>query len=326
VLPMHPEKLDLKDFLQATYTDAMVVLHKGRKVFEHYAGGTTAETPHILMSVSKSMLGLLAGILAGQKILDVEKPVTHYVPEVARTAYRGATVRQLLDMRAGIEWDENYLATSGPIVEYRKATGWNALGPGEQASDLLSFYQSLKTSREHGGKFDYISPNTDLLGIVIERAAGRRYAELMSEHLWQPIGARTSAYITVDRLGAPRTAGGMCVTAEDLARVGLALAEGGVVPPAWIEDIATQGSRQAWDAGSMVEYFRGLPMSYRSKWYVLHEDAPLLFGFGIHGQNLFLDRRNALVVAKLSSQPLPMDAGMIGATLRGISRLRDALR
>jgi CubicO group peptidase (beta-lactamase class C family) len=321
------EPIDLKEdrFIAESDTDGMVVLHRGRKVFEHYANGMDAESPHILMSVSKSMLGLLAGILAERKALELERPVSDYLPEVADTAYRGATVRHLLDMRAGIEWDENYLATSGPILEYRKATGWNPLPPGESPSDLLSFYQRLKSGRAHGGKFDYISPNTDLLGLVIERAAKQPYAELMSELVWKPIGARTSAYITVDRLGAPRTAGGMCVTTEDLARVGQALVEGRVVPQAWVEDLETLGERKAWDAGSFVEYFPGLPMSYRAKWYVLHGASPFIFGVGIHGQNLFVDRKNALVVAKLSSQPAALDATMIGRTLRWVLDLREKL-
>jgi CubicO group peptidase (beta-lactamase class C family) len=320
-----PMALGIDEFLKESDTDGIVILHRGRKIFERYGNGMDAQSPHILMSVSKSMLGLLAGILAERKALDLERPVSDYLPEVANTAYRGATVWQLLDMRAGIEWDENYLATSGPIVEYRKATGWNPLGIGEAPSDLLSFYQHLKSGSAHGGKFDYISPNTDLLGLVIERATKRRYAELMSELLWKPMGARTSAYITVDRLGAPRTAGGMCVTAEDLARVGQALVEGKVVPQSWVEDLETRGDRKAWDAGSFIEYFPGMPMSYRAKWYVRHDGTPLLFGVGIHGQNLFVDRRKALVIAKLSSQPAALDAALIGRTMAWVETLRSSL-
>ena len=121
--------------------------------------------------------------------------VTDVLPELKGTAYEDTTVRHLLDMRVGIKFDENYSATSGAIVEYRKSTGWNPLGPGETPSDLHSFYARLK-DREgpHGGRFHYVSPNTDLLGWVIERAAGRPYAELMSELLWKPVGAERSAY------------------------------------------------------------------------------------------------------------------------------------
>jgi len=327
--PVDERKLPLGDFLEATDTDGLVILRRGRLVFERYANGMTPHTPHILMSVTKSMLGLLAGILAGRGLLDPEREVADIIPELKETGYAGATVRHLLDMRSGIAFEEDYLATSGPIVEYRKSTGWNPLGPGETASDLHSFYRTL-TGKDgpHGGIFRYISPNTDLLGWVIERATGRRYADLMSEFLWQPAGAERSGYITVDRFGAPRVAGGMCVTPRDLARVGLLIAENGkrgatqVIPSAWIDDIAANGDPAAWAAGSFAEYFNHAEMHYRAKWYVLRGPHPLLFGWGIHGQHLFVDRALGLVIAKASSQALPVDVERIRTTIAAVARLR----
>ena len=327
-LPREPMALPLGD-LEQTDTDAIVVLHKGRIVYEHYAHGMTGDDAHILMSVSKSMLGLLAGILVSRNLLQPGRDVTDVIPELKGTAYRGATIRQLLDMRAGIAFDEDYLATSGPIIEYRKATNWNPLGPGETPSDLRSYFASLKkTDGKHGGRFHYVSPNTDLLGWVIERCASIRYADLMSELLWKPMGAERSAYITVDRLGAPRCAGGMCATARDLARVGQLIAEGGrgIVPADWIEDLYANGDAQAWQAGPFVEYFARLPMHYRGKWYVARGAEPLLLGFGIHGQHLFIDRTLNLVIAKFSSQALPLDTGRMAATLAMVERVRGALR
>jgi hypothetical protein len=334
VMPLRsaPRELPLGDFLERTDTDGLLVLHRGRVVFERYANGMTADTPHILMSVTKSMLGLLAGALSARGTLDVERKVTDVLPELSATAYKGASIRQLLDMRAGIEFDEDYLATSGPIVEYRKATGWNPLQAGEAPSDLRTFFGTLtRSAGPHGGAFRYTSPNTDLLGWVIERAAGRRYADLMSELLWKPLGAERCAYITVDRLGAPRCAGGMCVTLRDLARVGLLVAQDGardgrqILPAAWIDDIEKNGDPAAWDAGSFVEYFNRRPMHYRTKWYVLRDPQPLLFGWGIHGQNLFVDREREFVVAKLSSQAVPVDVERMALTLSTVLKIRDLL-
>ena len=325
-------KLDLDAFLQATLTDAFVVVHRGRIVCERYFEGMTAATPHILMSVSKSMLGLLAGILVARGMLDPAAPATRYVPELAGSAFDGATVRQLLDMRSGLDFDENYLATSGDIVAYRKSTNWNPLDPGELPSDLRSFLPPLSARLgSHGGKFNYVSPCTDLLGWIIERAAGRRYADLMSDLLWKPLGAAYGAYITVDRLGTPRCAGGICVTATDLARVGQLLVQGGrrgsreIVPQAWIDDIERAGDTEAWDAGSFVEYYPGRRMHYRSKCYVERGDTPLTFGMGIHGQNLFVDRARELVIAKLSSQALPIDAVAIALTTQAVDAIRRHL-
>jgi CubicO group peptidase (beta-lactamase class C family) len=318
-LPAAPRELGLAEFFGQTDGDGMIVLQRGRVLFERYGNGMPPHAPHILMSVSKSMLGLLLGQLG----LDDGRHVTDIVPELAGTAYRGATLRHLLDMRAGIAFDEDYLATSGPIVDYRKATGWNALGPGEAPSDLHSFYPMLaKSDGAHGGRFHYVSPNTDLLGWVIEQATGRPYADLMSEHVWRRIGAEYGAYITVDRLGAPRTAGGMCATLRDLARVGQWMIEN---PTPWLDDLERNGDRAAWDAGSFTAYFPGLPMRYRSKWYVVDGAPRLVFGWGIHGQHLFIDRERELVVAKLSSQAQPVDVARMALTLRTVEELRKRL-
>jgi CubicO group peptidase (beta-lactamase class C family) len=327
-LARQPTALPLGN-LEDTDTDGIVVLHKGRILYEHYAHGMTGDDPHILMSVSKSMLGLLAGILVSRNILELERPVVDVIPELKLTAYGGATIRQLLDMRAGIAFDEDYLATSGPILEYRKATGWNPLGAGETPSDLRSYFSTLKRSDgKHGGRFHYVSPNTDLLGWVIERCAATRYADLMSELLWKPMGAERSAYITVDRLGAPRCAGGMCATARDLARVGQLIIEGGrgLVPANWIEDLYENGDPEAWKAGPFVDYFARLPLHYRGKWYVVRGTDPLLVAFGIHGQHLFIDRGRELVIAKYSSQAVPLDAGRMAATLAMVDQVRNALQ
>jgi CubicO group peptidase (beta-lactamase class C family) len=313
--PDSGEAMGMEAFLRETGTDGLAIVRRGKLVFERYANGMTDETPHILMSVSKSMLGLLVHEIG----LDAEQRVVELVPELKGTAYRDATLRQLLDMRAGIVWDEDYLAASGPIVEYRKATGWN---PSETPSDLKSFYQQLKETKQHGGPVHYVSPNSDLLGWVIERATGRRYADLMSERVWKRLGAERSAYITLDRLGAPRCAGGMCATLRDLARAGQWLIESGAD---FLNDVEAAGDAGAWARGDLARYFRGLPMRYRSQWYMLEGEAPLFFGWGIHGQFLFVDPANRIVIAKLSSQAMPVDVARNELTLRAVSQLRKLL-
>jgi CubicO group peptidase (beta-lactamase class C family) len=336
------KSLDLAAFMAATDTDGLVILKGGRIIHESYANGMDAGTPHILMSVSKSMLGLLAGILVDQGVLDLERQVTDIIPEIKGTAYDGATVRDLLDMRVGIEFDEDYLATSGTIIKYRKATNWNPLGPGEAPSDLRSFYTNLTDSDgPHGGAFHYVSPNTDLLGWIIERCAGARYVDLMSELLWRPMGASRPAYVTVDRLGAPRAAGGACATTRDLALVGQLVAQEGayagkqIVPASWIADITSNGDPEAWNKGDFAAYFPGAPMHFRSKWYIARPDdgasgtagseggnGPMLFGVGVHGQNLFVDAKRDLVIAKFSSQALPLDTARIALTARWVAAVR----
>lgn len=303
--------LDLDTFLEQTYTDGLVMLHRGRVVVERYRNGMGPRDPHILMSVSKSLLGLLAGVLSERGLIDIEATVETILPEMAETGYRGATLRQMLDMRTGIDFDEDYMATEGPIIEYRKSTNWNPLEPGQTPTDLRGFFSTLTgQATPHGGAFNYVSPTTDLLAWVFERATGRRYADLLSEYLWRPIGAEVPAYITVDRLGAPRAAGGVCVTTRDLARLGQMMVEGGngVVSPDWIDDILTAGDTAAWEAGSMADNFPGRSVHYRSKWYVIRDQGPLVMGTGIHGQNVLIHRDDELVLARHSSHPLPVYA------------------
>ncbi len=315
-------------FVQETCTDGLVVVHNGQLLNEIYSSDMQARDPHILMSVSKSFLALLVGILASRDALELNKPAEHYIPELASTGFAGASLQQLLDMRSGVAFDEDYVATSGAMVEYRKSTNWNPLEPGESPSDLNSFFLSLKhADGPHGGKFDYKSPCTDVLGWIIERATGRRYADLFSELIWSKLGAEQPAMITVDRLGAPRVAGGMSVTTRDLARIGSMLANGGagIVPPEWIGDVETNGDPEAWNKGNFAGYFPGIPMHYRSKWYVMRGESPILFCLGIHGQNLFVDRKAGLVLAKHASAPEALDTRSELMTMQLFLAIRDQL-
>jgi CubicO group peptidase (beta-lactamase class C family) len=318
--------LTLEDVLRATATDGLVIVHDGRIAYEFYDHGTTAQAQHIVMSVTKSVTGLVAGILQARGVLDVDALVSNHVPEMAGTAYRGATVRHLLDMRAGVVLDAKQLRA------YAVATNWDAIAPGETPIGLHTFFANLTApDHAHGGPFKYVSANTDLLGWVIERAAAKSLAALVSELVWKPMGAEQPAYIAVDREGAPRCTGGLCATTRDLARLGqLVVDDGkrgsaGVIPLALIDDIAKNGDRDAWKQGEFAAFFGGRDMSYRSGWYVVHDEPATLFAMGIHGQNLFVDRSNRIVIAKVSSQGTPIDPQAGALTHRAVAEIRRCL-
>ncbi len=318
--------LDFDGFLQASATDAIVVLHEGRVVVERYGEDNAAGDPHILMSATKAVIGLLVGILDERGILDVDAPVTHHVPEVAATAYAGATVRHLLDMRTGVVLDV------GGLHAYGAAANWDPVKPADASATLHAFFAGLGAPRApHGGPFRYVSANTDLLGWVIERAAGRSVATLLSTLLWQPMGAADAAAITLDRRGAARCTGGLCASARDLARLGQLVVAGGrrgsaqVVPAPWIDDIANGGDRDAWRAGEFAAAFGPGARSYRSGWYVTHDAPATLSALGIHGQTLVVDRANGIVVAKLSSLASPIDVAASALTHRAVDAIRRCL-
>jgi CubicO group peptidase (beta-lactamase class C family) len=317
-----------KLLLNAMRTDAVVILRDGKLWFEWYARGNNAHTPHILMSATKAVIGLLARMLHETGDLDLDANVSTYVPEIATTPYQGATIRNLMDMRTNI--------VLGPEQQraYEVAANWEPAAAGEQGADLVSFLQSLTAPHPaHGGPFSYISANTDLLGWAIERATGQTIAALLSARIWQPMGAEDRACITLDRKGLARCAGGLCATARDFARLGQLIVDDGqrgtrqIIPASVISDIADNGDVDAWRNGEWGKSFASIStnMRYRSGWYLVDDQPKTMFAMGIHGQNLFIDRANRIVVAKLSSWKQRIDYVPLWATHRGFERLQRKL-
>lgn len=315
--------MPLEDFLTASETDELVVMRDGAIVAEWTAEHSDPARQHIIFSISKSLTALLAGTLSSKRLLSFDKLVGNYVPEVAGSAYADATVQQLFDMEISVDFIEDYLDTSGAFDRYRRATGWNPPKPDNPAPDLKTFVCGIgKGTGAHGEKHAYRSPNTDLAGMVLEQAGGGRLASLFSEHLWKPMGAKSDAMITVDRIGNARAAGGMSVTAQDLALTGeLVRREGaGLIPQSWIADLWTGGNRNAWKTGDQSALFEN--GSYRNYWYETGHGE--LAAIGIHGQWIWIDPATRTVIVKLSSQALPVDAVLDQAIIRLLRRISSA--
>ncbi|WP_284735747.1 serine hydrolase domain-containing protein [Dongia deserti] len=318
--------------LPETATDGFLVLHKGRIAFEWYGNGLTPSDPHIVFSVSKSITGILAGILVERGQLDPDAPAARYIPEALGSAYGDCTVRHVLDMTVGIAFAEDYLDLTGDFARYRAATGWNPLDNPALAMDLRTFLVTLRRdANPHGAKFHYVSPNSDLLGWILERAGGLPYARLLTELLWSRLGTEADAHVTVDRLGAARSAGGICVALRDLARFGEMVRNFGrvgdqqIVPRRWIEDILQNGDQGAWLATETAARF--LPQGrYRTQWYMIGNPSGAHCAVGIHGQWIYIDPVAEMVIAKLSSQPLPLDEATDHLLLAAFAAIADALR
>ncbi|MFB8343852.1 serine hydrolase domain-containing protein [Brucella cytisi] len=307
-------KMHIRDILDETFTDALVVMKGGKIVAEFHAPNFTTRSRHILFSASKSVTGILAGILVADGLLDPDELISHYVPELKRSAFGDARVRQALDMRTSLVFTEDYGDPRGDFARYRRAGLLDPALDGEPVETVITFLASLnKAPREHGGPFFYCSPNSDVAGLVVERAAGRRFPDLMAERLWQPLAARSDARITVDREGTARAGGGLFMTVRDFARVGDLMRCGGlvdgrqIVPSEWVRDTAAGGDRQSWVDGNFASW---LPAGrYRNQWYQSGNPDGAFFALGIHGQWLWVNPRAELVIAKFSSQPVAaMDA------------------
>ncbi|MGQ3296571.1 MAG: serine hydrolase domain-containing protein, partial [Shinella sp.] len=285
---------------------------------------------HVIFSISKSVTGMLAGIAVDDGLLDADAPITDYVPMPASSAYGSARVRDLLDMTVDLDFDEEYTDKDSAFDRYRRAMLWNPERADTVAQTMEEFLATLpaRNSGDHGKRFYYASPNTDLLGLVIEWAVGRRYHDYLAERLLKPMGMTGASYVTVDRVGTARAAGGICITVEDLARLGDLVRMGGrnaaeqqIIPAGWIDDMLANGNRQAWVDGNFADMFAD--GRYRSCWYQVGDDRGSFCGVGIHGQWVLVDPVSRITIAKTSSRP---DASDDSGTAREIAALRQVAR
>lgn len=318
------------DVLASTETDAWLVLHNGLVVAESYTAPMSPTTRHLLMSVSKSLVGVLGGVLCERGDLDPARLVTAYVPELADSGYAGAAVRDVLDMRTGVHFSEDYLDPDAEVCLLDEAVGWTPARSGSPAT-LKDFLAELSADRPHGGHFQYRSCETDVLGWVIEAAAGRPFADVAADLLWSRLGTEADAMITVDAEGTGMFDGGICATLRDLARFGQMLLHGGasltgerIVSPDWVDDLFARNVDlvEAFAAGPHADLLPG--GHYRNQFWV-PAGGRVLLCVGIHGQLVYVDRSAGMVAVKLSSWRLPTDADRMEATLAMCAAIADHL-
>lgn len=320
----------IERFLESTCTDGLLILRDGRLLFEWYTPGYSSRDEHIVFSVTKSIVGSLVGILVEQGVLDPLALVMHYVPEMSVSGYRQARVRDLLDMTVSLDFEEAYTVPDSPYARYREATGWHVARSGDGGIGMHDFLGRIESTGEpHGTIFNYLSPNSDLLGWVCERAAGVPLPRLLSELIWEPMGAESHASITIDRHGAARAAGGFGCTLRDMARFGECMLNGGiaagrrVIPRDWVKDIQTHGDREAWNRGGLADWIPG--GCYRSQWWITNEQGAF-FASGIYGQWIYISPRQSVVIVKQASPPVgPADKDRFRFELEAFGSLVQCL-
>ncbi len=322
--PFIGRELTVAEMLAASFTDGFAVLHGGRLVAEQYFNGLTPDTPHLLMSVSKSVVSTVAGALADRGLLDVEARVSAIVPELGGTSFAGASVRDLLDMRAGTRFNEDYADPASDVRAYEQVYLWRPAAEardGTDPADAIEYFGTLSNDGPHGGPFRYRSILTDVLGWVLERAGGVRLADLITTHVWQPMGAEYDADITVDAHGNALADGGMSATLRDLVRFGELFLRGAsddrtIVPDRWVADTirgAPDGPQAFVDGGGYPGYPAGA--HYRNCWWVRDPAAPFFYANGIHGQHVFVHGPSQTVIAKLSTWPTASRPDLFNLTL-----------
>ncbi len=289
------------------YIDGLLVLSGDEILFEKYYGYLREDRPHLMNSISKSVVGLVAGKLAAQGVIDLDKPVAHYVPALADSGYGPDSLQTLLDMRDGSDYTEDYPDFTTTFRLQDCAIGWTDADycPENGPRGLYEFLPTIGRDESKLGKFSYRSGSTDVIGWVLEAATRQPLAELISEHVWKPMGAEFDANITVDEGGFVLADHGMNSTLRDLGRVGLLVLNNGkafgeeVVPAAFIEDIFTQDGDPHWPYSAD----EGLEPYYRSFWWGEGNAGRDVSGVGIHGQFVRVAPEAGLVIVMYSTWP-----------------------
>ncbi|WP_101950428.1 serine hydrolase [Mycobacterium sp. 3519A] len=320
-----------------TYTDAYVVMQDGALVAEWYAPEGAPDRTHAVMSISKSVVGCVAAALSDRNLLDVDRLVTDYVPELSASGYNGATVRHVLDMRSGVRFREDYLDPDAEVRALARCIGQAPAPADASPHGIYSYLVGLSADAPHGQRFLYRSAETDVLGWVCERAGGQSMAELIATLIWQPLGAEFDAEIICDRLGTAVHDGGLCATARDLARFGQMLLDGGSVPDEGGGSrtvVASRWLRDAWavDADARSAFLASpaevsMPGGwYRNQfWFRPGPYGDVLLCQGIYGQLIHVTRRTRTVSVKLSTWPDPQNPGYLQDTLRAFDAIAGAL-
>lgn len=305
------ESMTWAQAFDANYTDGIVVLHKGRVVYERYGSVLKPQGQHIAMSVTKSFFGTIGAILVAEGKIDENAKVSQYVPELKNSAFGDATVRQVLDMRTGLKYSENYADPQAEIWDHVRAGGVLPRPPGYQGPQTFyEFLQTVQKEGEHGGAFAYKTVNSDALGWVIRRVTGKSIGENLSERIWSKLGMEQDAYFTVDSVGNEFAGGGLNTGLRDLARFGEMMRNNGqahgqqIVPKAVVDDIRKGGDKAAFPTSYVT-----LPgWSYRDMWWVSHNEHGAFAARGIHGQTVYIDPKAEMVIARYASFPMPANA------------------
>ena len=301
-----------KQSLLANYTDGVIILHRGQVVYEQYVGVLSPQGQHGAMSVTKSFVGTLAALLVAEGKLNPDRRVADYIPELAKSAFGNATVRQLMDMTTGIRFSEDY-ADPGAEV-WKHAAAGNPLPKPADYQGPRSYYEFLVTVQpegRHGEAFHYRTANTDALGWVLARVSGMNVAALLSERIWSRLGAEQDAYMTVDSIGTPFAGGGLNTGLRDLARFGEMVRNDGryndqrILPTEVTADIRRGGNR---DHFAKAGYKLLSGWSYRNMWWVTHNAHGAFMARGVHGQALYIDPVAEMVIARFASHPVAANA------------------
>lgn len=284
-----------EQFLERTYTNALLVMKDGKIVSERYRNNSNERTRFMGWSMTKSITSILIGsALAEKRIQSLDDPIVRYLPELKGSGYDGATVRHILQMRSGVDYEERYDFDNPGAAATNHI---NALV--KNATRFADAARSVKRLHTPGEVFQYKTLDTAVLGWLLERVSGMPIAAYTASRLWEPLGAEADGFYIMDGLpgvGREFNGAGFNATLRDFARVGLLMLNRGkangrqIVSPEWVAE-----STRPTDATATG------PMGYGYQWWTL--GGASYSAIGLQGQYIFVDPASRTVVVKLSYFP-----------------------
>ncbi|MFD1381865.1 serine hydrolase domain-containing protein [Rhodanobacter aciditrophus] len=300
---MGGETLTPEEFLDRTYTNAMMIIKQGKVVYEKYHNHSTPDTKFMGWSMTKSITSILIGIAVEDGLIQsIEQDITEYLPELKPGAYNGVTIKQILEMRSGVDYVESYDFHTMSVASKNHI---EAL-----IKNVVRFVDVAKTigrSSQPGKVFAYKTIDTAVLGLLIERVSGTNISNYMAEKLWEPLGAEQDGFFIMDGepgVGREFSGAGFNASLRDFARIGQMILNKGrvngkqIVPEQWVLDSA----RPAGDESE--------PIDYGYQWWTFSK-TPAFSAIGLQGQFIFVDPSTETVIVKLSYFPLDVDENLL---------------
>lgn len=290
------EPMTLVESIEKTKgSQGVLIIQNDTIVFERYWGSLTADRLATVFSVSKSVTSLLCGIAVDEGyIKSIDDPVTDYIPELKKKDphWQRLTVRHLLDMRSGLDFDDTY------YMHLKDLDRVIAIARLNYSHNVMKQVKHLKFRCEPGTEHFYESMTSQILGIVIERATGQPFAEYLSDKVWKPLQMEQSAVVNIDsrKHRVAQSFGGISMTARDLAKIGRLYMNGGVWEGQRIvsEDWVRQST--AYDTSNDGYHFNWYNTSYYGADKPEH---PGFYALGIKMQVLYVNPDLNLIMVRV---------------------------
>ena len=288
------KSVDTQAFLEETDTSAVLVLKDGKVRYERYMLTGGRDVNWLSMSVAKSFISTGVGIAVDEGKIDIDKPITDYVPSIKGSAYDNVRVKDVLQMSSGAAWNEDYSDPNSDVMRMGKIM---AVG-----GSLDEFVATLTREKEPGTWNHYNSTDTQALGMLLARATGQSVTEYLNQKLWQPLGMESPGYWLVDDHGVEMAFGGLNATARDYAKLGELYRLKGrwngkqIVSERWVHD-ATHADAPHLQPSAHPEF----PVGYGYQWWIPDGEVGEFTAIGVYNQFVYVDPSRNVVIVKLSA-------------------------